>query len=156
MQTLIAGIDPGTTTAYALIDLEGNLIRLRSSKQLDFNSLLSEVSKQGNIAVVATDKNPAPSFVEKLAKRIGARLVVPEENLLHREKLELTKEHNTQNRHKRDALATAFFAYKELRPLITKINVHMNRENKEDILDDVADLVLSKKISIRKAADLVS
>ena len=43
---LIVGIDPGITTAYAVLDIEGSLIHLKSSKQLDLNHLISEIIKQ--------------------------------------------------------------------------------------------------------------
>ena len=39
---LIVGIDPGITAGYAVLDINGKIIKVRSSKQLDLNSLISE------------------------------------------------------------------------------------------------------------------
>lgn len=34
-ELLIVGIDPGTTVGYAILDIEGNLLILNSSKHLN-------------------------------------------------------------------------------------------------------------------------
>ena len=41
---LIAGIDPGTTTAYALLDLKGNIVRVESSKEFNLNTLIKKIT----------------------------------------------------------------------------------------------------------------
>ena len=37
---LIMGIDPATTKAYAVLDIDGNPIKLSSSKELSLNQLV--------------------------------------------------------------------------------------------------------------------
>ena len=37
---IVVGIDPGTTTAYAILDLEGNIVVLKSSKNLGLSGVL--------------------------------------------------------------------------------------------------------------------
>ena len=46
---IIVGIDPGATTGYAVLGIEGNLIHLYSSKQLDLNLLISETISHGKV-----------------------------------------------------------------------------------------------------------
>ena len=40
---LIVGIDPGVTVGYALLDINGNVIKLYSSKELDLDKLISKI-----------------------------------------------------------------------------------------------------------------
>ena len=35
---LIAGIDPGMTTGFAILDIDGNILHLESSKNMDLKS----------------------------------------------------------------------------------------------------------------------
>ena len=44
---LIVGIDPGTTVAYAILDLNGTVIKTLSKKELDLSSLITEIIKLG-------------------------------------------------------------------------------------------------------------
>ena len=37
---LIVGVDPGTTTGMAILDLEGNLLRLHSSRTMSLKDLI--------------------------------------------------------------------------------------------------------------------
>ena len=106
---LIAGIDPGTTLGYAVIDLEGNLVQINSSKNLDINSLISELIDFGKIVVIGTDKKKNPSFIERLGVKLGAKVIAPEYDLKVVEKRGLVKEYKTNNQHEIDALASAFF-----------------------------------------------
>ena len=64
---LIVGIDPGTTIGYAVLDIEGNLIHLNSSKQLDLSLLISETINFGKAVLVGTDKAKVPGLVEAFA-----------------------------------------------------------------------------------------
>ena len=62
---LIVGVDPGTTLGYAVLDVVSNLIKIKSSKKLNLNSLLSEIIYLGKINVVGTDKAKVHSLVER-------------------------------------------------------------------------------------------
>jgi len=46
-ELLIIGIDPGTTTGYALLNLKGNIIEIDSSKEYDLATLITKITKQG-------------------------------------------------------------------------------------------------------------
>ncbi len=153
---LIAGIDPGTTLGYALLDLEGNLVGIDSSKQLDMSSLILEMIKQGKVVVVGTDKKKAPKFVEKIASKTGARLIKPEEDLKTGEKRELTKGYEFKNEHEKDALASAIHAFKRVRSLLTKIDVCLKNLEKENIREEVKEIVLrDDKLNISEAIAMV-
>ena len=112
---LIAGIDPGTTTAFAVLDIEGNLLHLVSSKQFDLNRLISEAIKFGKVVLVGTDKMKIPGLVGSFAAKLGARVIGPEEDLKVEEKRRMTGSFNFDDEHQADALGSALFAYRSSR-----------------------------------------
>ena len=46
MRLLVVGLDPGTTVAYCLLGLDGELVELSSSKQKPLQSVVAEIFKQ--------------------------------------------------------------------------------------------------------------
>ncbi len=154
---LIVGVDPGTTLGYALLDIDGNVVGLRSSKQLDLNSLISEIIKQGHPLLIGTDRKDLPSFVSKFGTRVGAKVVMPEEDMPVGYKKNLTNEHSKQlkNEHQRDALASAIFAFKKYRPLIDKINLFVEKNNKISLRQDLINLVVKNDISLNYALEIL-
>lgn len=129
---LIMGIDPGTTLGYALIDLNGHLVHIESSKELDLSLLLATAVRWGRIILVGCDKQPTPAFVEKFSTKIGARLVCPKHDLKVADKKRMTYGQNFHNIHEMDALAAALLAYKEYRPLFQKIEAYLSKKGKQD------------------------
>ena len=152
---LIVGIDPGVTLGYAVIDIEGNLMRLRSSKQLDLNSVISETTALGRVVLVGTDKAKIPSLIEAFAAKVGARIVSPQEDIKVEEKKSMTRDFDLSDEHQRDALASALFAYKSTKSLLDKINRFIDEYKKYGIKNKIKELVITKKISIRAAASLI-
>ncbi|MFH1211166.1 MAG: DUF460 domain-containing protein [archaeon] len=153
---LIAGIDPGTTLGYALLDLKGNVVKIRSSKQLDMSSLILEMIKEGRVIIVGTDRKKAPKFADKLASKIGARLIKPEEDLAVEQKRELTKGEEFGNEHEKDALASAIYAFKRIRSLLIKVDLYLKEHDKENIKNEVEEIVLRDyNVNISEAIAMV-
>lgn len=152
---LIVGIDPGITTAYAVLDIGGNLLHLESSKQLDLNSLISKTVSIGKAILAGTDKMKAPDMVKTFATKLGARVISPDEDLRVEEKRKMTVSHNLANEHQSDALASALFAHRQAKPLLDKIGSFAEKNGKLHIKDKIKELVITKKISIRAAVDLI-
>ena len=152
---LIAGIDPGITTAYAVLDIEGNLLHLNSSKQLDLNLLISEIINFGKVVSVGTDKAKVPSLVEAFATKLGAKIVNPQEDLKVDEKRKMTSNFDFNDEHQGDALASALFAYKETKALLNKIDLFVNENKKQNISMRIKELVIIKKISIKNAVSII-
>ena len=150
----IVGIDPGTMTAYAMLDLKGNIIELRSSKLFDLSRLITVVTGKTMPVVVAADKRPTPKFVERFAIKTGARLHIPREQLTVRDKKNLAQGNKTQNTHQMDALAAAVDAYKDYSALLKKTRTVLKREQKEHLLEDVQKLLFQHdRMSIKSAID---
>ncbi len=152
---LVVGIDPGTTTAYAVLDLNGNVVSIKSAKNLGINALLAEVVQLGKIAVIGTDKAKIPSLVEDFSAKTGARIIYPKEDLKVEEKKSMAREFKTENDHEDDALASSLFAFKRIKPVIERIDAFVKENKKENIKDNIIDLVLTKEVSIREAADII-
>ncbi len=155
-QLLIVGIDPGTTIGYAFLDIKGDIVEINSSKDITITYLINTSLKHGKVVVVGTDKAKCPGLVESFATKLGARLILPKQDLLVNEKKVLTKEHKTKNEHELDALASALFAYKRVRPLLKKVDSNLKNKKKQEISIKVKDLVLTNKgISINDAIKLI-
>jgi len=90
-QLIIIGIDPGTTKSYAVLDLHGNILDVKSSKKLDASTITKEAFKHGKPIIVGTDVKKVPSFVEKIASSLGAKIFKPEINLQGNHKNKLVK-----------------------------------------------------------------
>ncbi len=129
MKQLIVGIDPGTTTGVALLDLDGNIVLLRSGKGFSKSGLEKMISERGNPVIIATDINPPPRIIKKISATFSARIMYPEQSLSRKEKIRIAH-HNAldregkpvwANHHERDSLAAVFFAWAKIRPLMKRV-----------------------------------
>jgi len=152
---LILGLDPGTTTAYALIDIKGNLIRARSQKEFSLSALLQEIHTQGKVIAIGTDKAKVPHLIQEFSSKIGARVFAPREDLRVLEKLQITRGHPLNDNHERDALASAFFAHQQLVPLLQKIGRFCEEYKKHEIKHQIIEKVISEGISINEATRMI-
>ena len=154
---IIVGIDPGTTKGYALLDLEGNLLKLNSSKHTSHETLLRDITSIGNPIIISTDVIPAPKLVRKIATATGARIIHPEASLDTKRKRKLTSPYGRElkkenlDKHKLDSLAAANYAFKRIRSQLEKIKIVLNQKNKSYLEKDVTSLVITKNISIHHA-----
>jgi uncharacterized protein len=109
---LIVGIDPGTTTAVAALDLEGNLLYLNSSRQTSLSDVTGSLYKVGKPLIVATDVRDMPFSVEKIRRAFNAIGYSPRQDVPVDEKTEYTAPFHYANDHERDALSAALEAYR--------------------------------------------
>jgi len=152
---LIVGIDPGTTIGFAVLDIEGNLLHLDSSKHLSLDSLISVTIGLGKAVLVGTDKSKVPNLVKTFATKLGAEAVCPGEDLKVDEKRKMTGSFETGDDHQSDALASALFAYKEIKPLLSKIDIFVRDNKKHGIKDRIKEIVITKKMSIKGALSMI-
>lgn len=148
---LIAGIDPGTTTGYAFLDGKGMIIHSGSSKEVELKALLKKAVSLGKVIAVGTDKAKTPRLVQEFAAKIGAKTVHPEEDLKAVEKKEMVRT-KTRDAHESDAVASAMLAYKSVTPLIRKVRRFCFKEGKENLENQIAELVIRKGMSVSEAA----
>jgi predicted RNase H-like nuclease (RuvC/YqgF family) len=112
---LIVGIDPGTTTAVAALDLEGNLQYLGSSRQMTMSDVIEAIYKAGKPLIIASDVHDMPFSVEKIRRAFNGIGFSPRQDMSVEMKLELTADFPYTNDHERDALAAALEAFRSYR-----------------------------------------
>jgi len=110
---IIVGLDPGTTTGIAALNLSGELVDLTSSRGLSSSEVIEWIAARGRSLVVATDVYPTPGSVEKVKRAFNAVLYSPGGDIPAEEKIALGKEFGYKNDHERDALAAAISAFKK-------------------------------------------
>ena len=112
---LIVGIDPGTTTAVAALDLDGNLLHLLSSRQMNMADVIESLYKVGKPLIIATDVQEMPYSVEKIRRAFSAIAFIPKQDVSVDTKVEITAPFEYANDHERDALSAALNAYRQYR-----------------------------------------
>ena len=78
---MIAGIDPGTTVGWAVLDFSGKLVAIGSQKELNRDNLIAKLVNSCKILAVGSDKAKIHSFVHEVASKIGARVFFPNQDL---------------------------------------------------------------------------
>ena len=112
---LIVGIDPGTTTAIAALDLDGNLLQLASSRQMTMSDVIEALYKVGKPLIIASDVQEMPYTVEKIRRAFSAVAYTPRQDVSVETKVDLTTSFAYANDHERDALSAALDAYRQYR-----------------------------------------
>ena len=113
----------------------------------------------GNPLVVASDVNPAPKFVEKIAASLGSKIFYPEFSLSRKEKRKIVEDYEDviKSAHEKDALAAGLKAFKNYHELILKVKAAAGN-NFENVLrniiinektENISDVV--KKFAEKKA-----
>ncbi len=112
---LIVGVDPGTTTAIAALDLDGNLVILNSSRMTSLAGVIESLYKVGKPLIIASDVQTMPYSVEKIRRAFNAVGYSPRQDINVPVKFELTSEFTYKNDHERDALSAAVNAFRHYR-----------------------------------------
>ena len=156
---LIAGLDSGTTKAYVVLDLSGNIITIGSNRNNAVSEVILNITKHGKIYAIGSDVYPCPNQTTKIAKKIGAKIIQPDHDLKYLEKIKIkdeflkTKEEYIElnNKHEKDALVAALYGLKRMKSLIKKIEDRLKQENKMYIKDKIINKVLLEDKTISDA-----
>jgi len=145
------------TTAFAALDLRGNLITARSQREWAGSAVAHAVRETGQPLLIAVDKRQASDSAEKLAARFGCKVWTPERDLGVDEKGEAVKDllKETAKRqesspeqmpgfsvHEKDALAAAIFAYKSFASQFSKIDDTLGQAGMSAHGDEVKRMVV--------------
>lgn len=144
-KNILVGIDPGTKTGIAVLSLRGKVISLESMKDMGKDKVIKYISSLGFPTIIATDKSKPPSMVESVSNNFGSVLFHPEKDITKKDKASLTRKYNPKDSHQRDALAAAFYAFREYRDTIRKIEKTIDNLNLWRYEDDIKDLIIRKK-----------
>jgi hypothetical protein len=118
---VFVGIDPGTTTAAAVVGLDGDVLDVFSSRTADTAEVVEWLVEQGRPILVAADVTPMPETVEKFRRSFDAAGWTPESDLPVDEKLHRTRNDTYDNDHERDAMAAALFAHDDRADQIQRV-----------------------------------
>jgi len=108
---VLVGIDPGTTTAVAVVGLDGEVLDVLSTRTADTATVIEWIVERGRPILVAADVRPMPETVEKIRRSFDAGGWVPETDLPVDTKQHRTREEGYDNDHERDAMAAALHAF---------------------------------------------
>ncbi len=147
LKSIIVGIDVGITTGVAILSLNGEIISLFNKRYKSKNELIKEIIKYGKPLIIASDVNPVPKAIEKIAKNLGSKLFFPEKSLTNLEKEKIIKEFKDmiKSSHEKDALAASLKAFKKYHSLFIKISEISKKENAEELFDEIVRIVIQKK-----------
>jgi predicted RNase H-like nuclease (RuvC/YqgF family) len=108
---VIVGIDPGTTTAAAVVGLDGEVLDVLSTRTADTAAVIEWIIERGRPVLVGADVTPMPETVEKIRRSFDATGWTPSRDLPIDVKKHRTRETGYDNDHERDAIAAALGAY---------------------------------------------
>ena len=153
-ETVVVGVDPGTTTAVAVVDLDGELLNVTSSRSSDTAEVVEWIIERGRPVVVAADVRSMPSNVEKIRRSFDAAGWTPDDDLAVVDKKRATSEdeYRLENDHERDAAAAATFAYRDHADVFEKVRHKTPRGVDED---DVLARVLVDELPVDAAIEAV-
>ncbi len=117
---VIAGIDPGIKTGYAVLDLDGRLVSCGCVKEASDEALVRIISAAGIPVLIASDTSPPSHFVQKIASRLNVRVCSPRESMSRLEKRRIGAE--IGDPHVRDAYAAAVKAYRRFQNRLRQID----------------------------------
>ncbi len=155
MQPVIVGIDPGTTSAFAILSFDFKVLAVKSRKDYSLAGIIQEIYKFGNPILVGTDKKETPSFIKEFSKKTGSKIYSPRYDTKKGEKLFIVKQKGfidlVNNAHETDAMACAIYAYNEYSQLIKKVESFVEKNNKLELKDKLLIKVITEDKSISDA-----
>ena len=152
---LIIGVDPGVNLGYSLLNIDGEVLKYGCFKNIGLNNFVKFLIKNGNVAIVGTDRKNVPKFIDKLGAVLNVKVVYPEEDLLIKEKMKLIKDFKVSNKHERDALAAGIFTFKKIRKLMSKVDFYLSKRDMNGFSSSVKKIVLRDDVNLNKALELV-
>ncbi|MEB3765424.1 MAG: DUF460 domain-containing protein [Desulfurococcales archaeon] len=166
LKPIIVGLDPGITTGIAVLDLNGRVVYLDSSKSFDRGSLLEAILEHGKPVIIAVDVPEPPESVRKIASLTGALLYTPPGELSIVEKRGLAQKALNgllpEDSHQRDALAAAYKAYLSLRnklghveSQLRKIGISVDPSTVKEAVIKGVTIAEALEIAIEKELDKI-
>jgi predicted RNase H-like nuclease (RuvC/YqgF family) len=155
---LIAGLDAGTTTAVALLDLRGNLLDLKSKKNFSKKEVQEFIQQKGQPVLITTDVVKVPKGIVKIASAFNTKTDVIEKNLERKEKKEIVcgflKKYNKkpENKHEADALAAAIVCYNKHENKFRQIERQLSERGVLERADEVKEKVV-RGVSVNRVLE---
>lgn len=155
---VIVGIDPGTTSAAVVLDLNGDLIGHKSTKNFSKNQIIEFIIGHGKPLLMGTDVSRTPSLIKDVSSNMGAIRCIPDDDLQssYKEELAATVGLDDADTHTMDAAAAAVYAYREH---ADKLDAIRHRATQKGLaaaeVEEAAELVLRQGVSTSDAITTV-
>ncbi len=151
---VIVGIDPGTTTAAAVISLDGRVLDVFSSRTADTATVIEWLIERGRPLIVAADVASMPETVEKFRRSFEATAWTPASDIPIDEKLHRCRDHEFENDHERDAMAAALYAYDDREDQFDRIAKKTPPQfDREEVIAHVVSGGASVEAALRALSD---
>jgi hypothetical protein len=127
--------------------VKGNIVNLSSKKEVRRSDVIRHILKFGSPLIIASDVNPLPKGIEKLASTLGCSIFYPKVSLTYKEKAKIIDDfrERIKDSHQKDALAAALRAFRNYRGVLLKIEEVVKNLKRTDIFEDVVKRVWKKK-----------
>ncbi|MGC8812001.1 MAG: DUF460 domain-containing protein [Candidatus Aenigmatarchaeota archaeon] len=144
---IIVGIDTGLTVGIAILDTKGNIIDLTSKKEARKSEIIKHILKFGKPLLIASDVNPMPKAIEKIASSLGSKIYYPEVSLSNVEKVKIIQKYEKfiKDSHQKDALAACLKAFKHYHELFLRIEDFLKKIDKKEIYENVVEEVMKSE-----------
>lgn len=152
---LIVGVDPGTTAAFAALDLSGKPVASWSARGAGREELVKVIREVGDPVIVASDVATPPELVVKVAAAFNARLFFPDYDLTEVEKKRMTRGMGFANTHEMDALAAALKAYHSVENVMRKVERIAKEKGLSVKAEEMKALTLSG-VRVEDAAEMLA
>jgi predicted RNase H-like nuclease (RuvC/YqgF family) len=151
---VIVGIDPGTTTAAAVVSLDGRVLDVFSSRTADTAAVIEWLIERGRPLIVAADVTPMPETVERFRRSFEATGWTPASDIPVDEKLHRCRDHAFENDHERDAMAAALYAYDDREDQFDRIAAKTPPQfDREEVIAHVVSGGASVEAALRALSD---
>ena len=143
----------------ALFDLDGNLILTKSKKNFSKSEISRFISRFGSPVIIASDMFPTSRTIERIVSTFSARLIMPKQSLSRKEKTRTVNSLRWRelkklcgNRHEKDALVAAIFAFSRIERLMKRIDKRIKKYNlNQDLQTKIKTNVLLSGESITES-----
>ncbi|MFH0971916.1 MAG: DUF460 domain-containing protein [Candidatus Micrarchaeota archaeon] len=127
MGKIIIGIDAGATFAFAALNFNGELLALRSRRNVKREEIIRMLEPFDPI-IIASDTNPPSKLAKRLSATFKCRLSFPQKSLTQLEKTRMTRDYNFSNVHEKDALAAALKAFHKIENKMRQVERHFRQQ----------------------------
>lgn len=131
----------------AILDTRGNILNLTSMREARRSDLIKHMLNFGKPIIIASDVNPLPKMIERLAAGLGSKVYYPEVSLTNVEKEKIINDFKEEikNSHQKDALAAGLKAFKNYHGLFLKVEETLVKHNREEIFEEVVKELLKNE-----------
>ncbi len=153
------GFDPGNTVGVSIINFEGKVLDVFSSRNISLSEVIVRILDFGFPIIVSTDKKNVPKNVKFLSSKLKLKVVNPKFDLKYDFKkklvnnfLKYNKNTNEKfsvsfsNSHEFDSFSAAVFAFNKFKSLFFKIKKNIVDIKEEDFFSFVLEVFSGKNV----------